>query len=64
MPCFIGKIKIENISGGVVNFGDTFTISPKSIEKSITGSGGGGVGDVQTVFTGKSITNGVSPGKG
>ncbi|WP_026560068.1 spore germination protein [Bacillus sp. J37] len=57
MPCFIKKLTIESISGGVVNFGDSHCISPKNIESSTSGSGGGGNGDFQLVINGKSITN-------
>ncbi|MGM7722444.1 spore germination protein [Metabacillus sp. Hm71] len=43
MPCIIiGQIKIETISGGVINFGDTHTISLKNISKSVSGSGENG----------------------
>ena len=61
MPCFIKNLKIDSVSGGVINFGDSYCISPKSIDKAISGSGGGGVGDFQLVMNGQSITNGVDP---
>ncbi|MFC7063508.1 spore germination protein [Halobacillus seohaensis] len=62
MSCIIvGKLKFNSISGGVINFGDSLYIAPKSVEKAISGSGGGGVGDFQIVSTGMSITNGVDP---
>lgn len=61
MPCIIKKLRIDSISGGVVNFGDSYSISPKSVDKAISGSGGGGVGDFQFVVNGQSITNGVDP---
>ncbi|HZH58020.1 MAG TPA: spore germination protein [Metabacillus sp.] len=57
MPCFIKNVTIESVSGGVVNFGDSYSISPKSVERSTSGSGGGGTGDFQVVINGKSITN-------
>ncbi len=57
MPCFIKNVTIESVSGGVVNFGDSYSISPSSVEKSTSGSGGGGVGDFQLVINGKSITS-------
>ncbi|WP_420469238.1 spore germination protein, partial [Bacillus licheniformis] len=34
MPAIVGPIKINEISGGVVNFGDSFYLSPKSTSKS------------------------------
>lgn len=63
MSCFIKKLTIESISGGIVNFGDSHCISPKNIESSTSGSGGGGNGDFQLVITGKSITNCSDPNK-
>ncbi|PGT88254.1 spore germination protein [Bacillus sp. AFS040349] len=62
MPCIVGgPIKFNSISGGVINFGDSFNISPKNIDKAISGAGGGGVGDFQFVNSGISITIGVDP---
>ncbi|KKI90255.1 hypothetical protein WQ54_19950 [Bacillus sp. SA1-12] len=59
MPCIIiGQIKINNMNGGVINFGDTYTISPKSISKSISGSGVNGGGSNQSETNDMSETQG------
>ena len=39
MPAIVGPVQIVNVTGGVVQFGDTLFISPKSALKSFTGSG-------------------------
>ena len=39
MPAIVGPIQIFSVSGGEVQFGDTFYVSPKSSSKSISGSG-------------------------
>ncbi|ASV66279.1 spore germination protein [Cytobacillus sp. FSL W7-1323] len=39
MPAIIGPVQIINVSGGIVQFGDSLYISPKSNSKSTTGSG-------------------------
>jgi spore germination protein PF len=57
----IGPIKFNNVSGGSINFGDSFNISPKNISKSANGAATGGNGDFHFVFSGKSITNSVDP---
>lgn len=45
MPSIVtGPFKV-NDNGGVINFGDTLNISPKSTSKSVAGSGGGNSGD-------------------
>ncbi|MEQ2525672.1 spore germination protein [Robertmurraya yapensis] len=44
MPAIVGPVQIVNVSGGVVQFGDTFFISPKSSSKTISGSGAGNTG--------------------
>ncbi len=41
MPAIVGPIYINSISGGVVNVGDSFYLSPKSSSKSALGSGAG-----------------------
>ncbi|WP_191561575.1 spore germination protein [Metabacillus idriensis] len=61
MPSIIGSISINTVSGGVVNFGDSFNISPKSVSKAITGSGGGNNGNFITVNNGISKTNSIDP---
>lgn len=44
MPAIIGPVQIVNVGGGVVQFGDTLFISPKSASKSMTGSGASNTG--------------------
>jgi spore germination protein PF len=57
----IGPIKFNSISGGAINFGDSFNISPKNIIKTTSGAAAGGNGDFHFVFSGKSLTNSVDP---
>ncbi|MTH53323.1 spore germination protein [Bacillus mangrovi] len=61
MPAIVGPIKINTVSGGVVNFGDTFYLSPKSSSKSAAGSGGGNTGDFWVLTNGISATNMIDP---
>ncbi|WP_243385783.1 spore germination protein [Bacillus kexueae] len=61
MPSIVGPIKINAVSGGVVNFGDSFYLSPKSASKSFSGSGVGNTGDVHMVNNGFSVTNSFNP---
>ncbi|KZZ84562.1 MULTISPECIES: spore germination protein [Bacillaceae] len=61
MPAIVGPIKINTVSGGVVNFGDTFYLSPKSSSKSAAGSGGGNTGDFWILNNGISATNMIDP---
>ncbi len=44
MPAFVGPVQIFNVGGGVVQFGDTAVISPKSSSKSYSGSGSDSTG--------------------
>lgn len=44
MPAIVGPVQIVNVGGGVVQFGDTFFISPKSASKTMSGSGTGNTG--------------------
>lgn len=44
MPALVGGIQILTVGGGVVNFGDTLNISPKTNSKENTGSGSGNIG--------------------
>ena len=61
MPAIVGPIKINEISGGVVNFGDSFYLSPKSSSKSALGSGAGNTGDFLIVNNGINATNYIDP---
>ena len=61
MPAIVGPIKINSVGGGVVNFGDSFYLSPKSQSKTASGSGGGNTGDFHIVNNGINATNMVDP---
>jgi hypothetical protein len=50
-------INIETVSGGIVNFGGAVCISPISVTKSVSGSGGGNTGDQIITSTGLNSTN-------
>lgn len=51
MACFIKKVIIENVSGGVVNFGNIFKACPIAEETSVTGSGSSNSGNNIKTFT-------------
>ncbi|MBL4952352.1 spore germination protein [Neobacillus sp. OS1-32] len=57
MPAIIGPVQIVNVSGGVVQFGDTLYISPKTSTKTSAGSGGFNTGGVIVANNGLSATN-------
>lgn len=61
MPAIIGSIQLINIGGGVVNFGDTLNIAPKSNTKQNQGSGSGNIGGLSITNNGFSATNAVDP---
>ncbi|WP_033829561.1 spore germination protein [Bacillus andreraoultii] len=61
MPAIIGSIQLVNIGGGVVNFGDTLNIAPKTTTKQNQGSGSGNVGGFTITNNGFSATNSVDP---
>ncbi|RDW18239.1 hypothetical protein CWR48_11685 [Oceanobacillus arenosus] len=61
MPSIVGPIKINSVSGGVVNFGDSFYLSPKTNSKTNTGSGSFNTGDFITANNGISSTNPFDP---
>lgn len=44
MPAIVGPVQVLNIGGGIVQFGDSLFISPKSASKSMSGSGAGNTG--------------------
>lgn len=52
MPAFTGPVQILNIGGGVVQFGDTAIISPKSASKYTSGSGSNSSGALINIFDG------------
>ncbi|MBO0961253.1 spore germination protein [Neobacillus sp. MM2021_6] len=57
MPAIIGPVQIVTVSGGIVQFGDTVYISPKSSSKTFAGSGGFNTGGLIVSNTGLSGTN-------
>jgi len=57
MPAIIGPVQIISVSGGVVQFGDTVYISPKSASKTNAGSGGFNTGAIIITGNGLSATN-------
>jgi len=57
MPAIIGSLQINNVAGGIVSYGDTLNIAPKSTEKSNSGSGSGNVGGFVMTNNGISSTN-------
>lgn len=61
MPSIVGPLKINSIGGGVVNFGDSFYLSPKSTSKTSAGSGSLNTGDFINTNTGWSSTNPLDP---
>ncbi|MDX8045756.1 spore germination protein [Gracilibacillus sp. S3-1-1] len=61
MPSIVGPIKINSVGGGVINFGDSLYVSPKSAEKSSSGAGSNNTGDFLNTNTGFNITSTVDP---
>lgn len=61
MPSIVGPIKINSVGGGVVNFGDSFYLAPKSTSKTVTGSGSLNTGDFINTNTGANLTNPFDP---
>lgn len=57
MSNFPAPVKIGSVSGGVVQFGDTLFISPKSASKDFHGSGSSNSGAQNVTFTGVSSVN-------
>jgi spore germination protein PF len=57
MPAIIGPVQIINVAGGIVQFGDTVYISPKSSTKTFSGSGGFNTGGFIIANNGVSGTN-------
>ncbi|WP_416148226.1 spore germination protein [Salipaludibacillus sp. HK11] len=61
MPSIVyGPFKI-NSNNGVLNFGDTLNISPKSTTKAVSGSGGGNTGDFIITNNGINLNNTLDP---
>lgn len=57
MPAIIGPVQIINVGGGIVQFGDTVYISPKTSSKTFAGSGGFNTGGFIVTNSGLSGTN-------
>ncbi|MDN3015129.1 spore germination protein [Paenibacillus sp. BSR1-1] len=57
MPAIIGPVQIVNVGGGIVQFGDTVYISPKSASKTNAGSGAFNTGGLIVTNNGLSGTN-------
>jgi spore germination protein PF len=61
MPSIVcGPFKI-NSNSGVINFGDSQNISPKSTSKAVSGSGGGNTGDFIITNNGFNMNNTFDP---
>ncbi len=57
MPAIVGGVKILSVgSGGVVHFGDSLYISPKSTSKTYAGSGSFNTGDFPVTNNGFNAT--------
>ncbi|TCT16694.1 spore germination protein PF [Melghiribacillus thermohalophilus] len=61
MPSVVGPIKVNSVSGGVMSFGDSFYVSPKSSSKTNTGSGSLNTGDFLVTNNMVSTTNPFDP---
>ncbi len=61
MPAIIGPVSITSVGGGVVTFGDTFYVSPKSAAKTASGSGSLNTGNFVNTNNGISGTNTLDP---
>ncbi|MCM2533732.1 spore germination protein [Neobacillus pocheonensis] len=57
MPAIIGPVQIVSVGGGIVQFGDTVYISPKTSSKTFSGSGGFNTGGFIVANNGLSGTN-------
>jgi spore germination protein PF len=57
MPSIVGPVIINSVGGGVVNFGDSFNVSPVSTSKTNAGSGAFNTGDFICTNNGISATN-------
>lgn len=61
MPSVIGGPINITRADGVVNFGDSFYVSPKSVSKTYSGAGGSNTGNVVFETNGVSATNTFDP---
>jgi spore germination protein PF len=60
MSEFPVPVKIDTVSGGIVQFGNSLFVSPKSASKSSLGSGSSNTGVHITTITGQSTTTSVN----
>ena len=61
MPILIANVCLPNVTGGIVTFGDTYYVSPKTSTKSATGAGSGNTGVFVNINSGFSGTNTIDP---
>ncbi len=61
MTSIFGKLGIQQITGGTVNFGNALCISPKSAVKDPSGGGSKNQGAWVCTSTGVSIVNYIDP---
>ncbi|MEH7343526.1 spore germination protein [Bacillus sp. JJ1532] len=61
MASIFGQIQVNKVTGGIVNFGNTKSISPISALKDPTGSGSNNAGGWISTSTGISVTNFFDP---
>ena len=57
MPAIIGPVQIVNVGGGIVQFGDSLYISPKSNSKSAAGQGAANTGELVVTNNGLNANN-------
>ncbi|NGP44515.1 spore germination protein [Bacillaceae bacterium SIJ1] len=57
MPSIVGAVKFNSAGSGVVNFGDSFYVSPKHTSKSYHGAASNITGDFSIQNSGLSSTN-------
>ncbi|WP_071461141.1 spore germination protein [Bacillus massilinigeriensis] len=57
MPAFLGPVQIINVGGGVVQFGDTVNVAPKSAGKTVSGQGALNTGGFIITNNGLSANN-------
>ncbi|MBE3568731.1 MAG: spore germination protein [Bacillales bacterium] len=56
MPSLVGSVQVIHVSNGVVQFGDSAFISPKSASRSSAGSGGFNTGPFIVTYSGFSTS--------
>ncbi|WP_062352142.1 spore germination protein [Bacillus kwashiorkori] len=61
MPAIIGSLQLNNVEGGVVNFGDALNIAPKSNTKINEGSGSSNTANFIITNNALSATNAFDP---